>query len=438
MIRNLLRWSVLATTLSIAGQVSAQQALTAEQGVSGMATDVGWGLGTGTYTRAPQGQSTGLRLSQSSILHAGVGAEAGFDSNVFFSDADVVSAPILRVTPFLQVTNATREGAVPSAVYYDLNAALQYREYLSDDEDVRAQRALNPVISGSVALSSGRAFTLVVNDAFVRTQEAPYVAGSEQIVRNSNAANLTLQFAPGGGRLRAQLRYTNRLDIFETEAFKNANNMGHELVFDGYWLWLPKTALFLQVAQGYIHYLQQNADQDPFNPKFDSLPLRAVAGLRGLLTSKLGVQLAAGYANGFYQGTGENTGGLSQLIAIAELNYRPTVLSNITLGYRHEFRDSIIGTFYEVDAAYLGLGHTVDRLKLFAFGRYELRRYSGLGFPRTDSFASVGAQADYFVQNWLYAGVAYTLAFNSSDVDQTMGGVDYNKQLVFGRLGFVY
>ena len=61
-----------------------------------------------------------------------------------------------------------------------------------------------------------------------------------------------VRWAPGGGRLQGLLRYTNTIDWFETEYLKAANSMGHEGMLDMSWRWLPKTALYLQVRQGYI------------------------------------------------------------------------------------------------------------------------------------------------------------------------------------------
>jgi hypothetical protein len=440
MTRHLVPWTLAtAATLSLCGDVWAQGQLPSEQGIAILGADATWGQGTGIAARAPVGQTTGLKLSEATLLHVGVGAEGGYDTNVFYSDENRVASPIVRITPFVQITNATRTGAVPSGAYYDLNAGLQFREYITDNENVRAQRAFNPVASGMLEVSNGRAVSFYATDTFVRAEEPPYDESTTNIIRNANIATLGVRFAPGGGRMRGLVRYTNLIDHFETEEYQVASHMGHDVTLDGSWLWLPKTALFLQVSQGFIHYFDPNAPQDPVNPKFNSVPLRTLAGLRGLLTDKVAVRIAAGYGNAFYQGGGINTTGLSTLGALVELSYRPTLFTNITLGYRHEFRNSVIGTFYDVDTGYLGLGQRIgDRLNLLAHGRYEYRRFAGLRLPRTDNFAQTGLTADFYIQEWLYAGAGYLLLFNRSDVDRSVGGIDYTKQQIFVRLGFVY
>jgi len=60
--------------------------------------------------------------------------------------------------------------------------------------------------------------------------------------------------------------------------------------------------------------------------------------------------------------------------------------------------------------------------------------------PRTDNLFMVGASLDYFVRNWIYAGLGYSLAANDSNVVQSAAvpALDYLKQQVFVRLGVTY
>jgi hypothetical protein len=461
MTRHLLVYpSLVAVGLALAGTAWAQTQITAQQPLSNTGSDTAW-ASTGTVqTRAPAGQETGVKLSPTSLLHVGIGVEGGYDSNVFYTKANdpdprnkVIASPLLRVTPFAEITNATRTGAAPSGVYYDLNTSLTYREYLTDDPDAKAQRAFNPSVTGILETSTGQTFTLGVSDTFVRMEDPPYLHSTTHIARDHNIAGLDLRFAPGGGRLRGLVRYTNALDFFEESSGYNfASTMGNEVLADGSWLWLPKTAIFLQVAQGYVHYLG-TAAQAAANQKFDSYPLRALAGLRGLLTEKLSAQLGVGYANAFYQG-GASTSGLSNLAAFVEITHRPTLLTNLTLGYRHEYRNSVVGSFYDTDSVYLGVGQRIaSRVNVLAHGKYEYRRFKGtIAVPgggaqpldRQDNFAEVGLAADYFLQDWLYAGVGYLMLFNNSQFGAGASaavratGVDYIKHQITFRLGVIF
>jgi len=446
---------VASATLSLAREVHAQGVITSEQGFSTTGADSTWTTtGSSLSLRAPAGQETGFKMSPTSLLHVGIGAEGGYDSNVFYGSTNdpqnkVISSPVLRVIPFIELTNATRTGAVPAGVYYDLSAALTYREYLTDDPGAKAQRAFNPSVTGVVDTSTGQTVSFGLIDTFMRLEDPPYLHSTSHISRDHNTGSLDLRFAPGGGRMRGLVRYTNVLDFYEeSSGYGYASNMANELLLDGSWLWLPKTALFAQIAQGYVHYIGQ---VNPTNPKFDSYPLRALAGLRGLLTEKVSLQVGAGYSNAFYQG-GVSTSGLSNLAGFIEISHRPSLFTQLTLGYRHEYRNSVVGSFYDVDSVYLGVNQRIaSRVSVLVHGKYENRRYKGtinvsgavLPVARTDNYAEAGISADYFMQDWLYAGVGYLLLTNGSQFDNkdprlTVTGVDYVKHQVSGRIGFIF
>jgi hypothetical protein len=429
---------IFATTTSVglaAGhEARAQQGLTASQAGSQQASSA-----EGSVTSAPTPgihSNPGVKLSDEAVLHAGVGASAGYDSNVFFNDANKVTSPILEVTPAIDITNAPRDGTVPSSIYYDLAASLQYREYLSDDDNVKAQRSFNPSINGSLQTSKQTAIGLVLSDAFTRLQEPPYVPTTGNITRDYNLASAQIRVSPGGGRLSTTLGYSNSLQIFETTGLEYANVMGHELKLDISWKWLPKTAVFVQAAQDIITYL----NTDAAHPRQNGYPFKAVAGLRGLVTAKLSALITAGYAIGNYQDGAPNPSGADNLIATADLNYAPTSTTMVGLGYRHEFQNSpVIGTFYDSDRGYIGIKQSIaSRLIVGANGQYEYRRYKGYMLPRNDKVLGAGAIADFYIQQWFYAGVSYNLSFNDSNLTVMEGGVDYTKHLVMGRVGFVY
>jgi hypothetical protein len=392
----------------------------------------------------------GVQLSDAALLHIGVGAEAGYDSNVFYAEDNPRGSAILRVVPFLELTNAARSGSINSDVFFDIGAALTYREYLSNDVDIRNQRAFMPSAYANLEFGKLQHLGFTLTEAFSRTEDPPYSRAnallSTAFVRDVNQASAGLRWAPGGGRLGAVLRYTNTLDFFETGSLKVANSMGHQLLFDASWKWLPKTALVLQVSQGYISYF----NNDPLTgaKKPTSLPLHAMGGIRGLISAKLSLSLMAGYANGFYDTTRATPSGLrGNLSASADLNYRPTILTSVVLGYRHDFANAILGDWYYVDSVYLSIGQAIGgRFGLGLSARYDSRSFRNIptmvGLAgRHDNYFQAGANLDYHMREWTYVGVAYTLMSNTSDAgpnDLESGRVNYFKQLVFARLGVTY
>src|SRR5450432_49242 len=390
--------------------------------------------------------ATGIQIGDGVILHTGVGVEGGYDSNVFYNDDTKVGATLVRVTPFIDINNATRTGEVPSGIAYDLNATLTYREYFSDQEDVTRLRAFVPTVRGSLGHTNGGTLTESVTEGYTRAEDAPYYRGTSQqlIIRNNNVASAQLGWAPGGGRLQSVLRYTNTLDIFETDSLKSANSLGHEALLDVSWRWLPKTALYLQLRQGYISYL--NADtQAELGDKSSSYPLRAVLGVRGLITEKTSVAVGFGYQNDFYSNGATTSGFLGSTTVAAELVVLPLMFTRVVLGGRHDFQNSVIGNFFYDDGVYASLSQqTVAKLVGQVWVSYDHRRFYGLHDapdPRVDNLVQAGAIFDYYLKNWAYAGLSYTLALNRSDykpMDMTLSGATYTKQQIFARVGITY
>ena len=101
-----------------------------------------------------------------------LGAEAGYDTNVFFEKA-AKGAPVIRIIPFLQLTNAQRGGAQPTGIFYDLSATLLYREFITDDQSAKAQRAFSPVIAGLVDFNPQGQLNFSVTDQFARLTYSP-------------------------------------------------------------------------------------------------------------------------------------------------------------------------------------------------------------------------------------------------------------------------
>ena len=118
---------------------------------------------------------------------------------------------------------------------------------------------------------------------------------------------------------------------------------------DASWKWLPKTAVFVEVQQGYITYL--NEADAAAHGKAHAFPFVASGGLRGLITEKTSVQLALGYSEAFYSCSSvlmacPGTTGFGHLYARAEATTRPTLTSRVVLGYVRQFQNSEISSFF--------------------------------------------------------------------------------------------
>jgi Putative beta-barrel porin 2 len=401
---------------------------------------------TGLPYKSSGESNTGVQLSEGTLLHAGVGVEAGYDTNVFYSDTNARGSSIVRVLPFVDITNATRNGPASQAMVFDVRAGLQYRYYGSSDPDVkRYSNAWNP--NAGVSLSFGGAQVgFGIADVFARIEDAPYagqagIPSTGPLQRNNNQASAEVRWAPGGGRLTGTLRFTNMVDLYD-ETYNYANALTNTLMLDASWKWLPKTAVFFNATQGWIYYLN-NSNAPPNTAqaaKNDSYPLHVTVGLRGLLTEKTSAILAVGYMNAFYSDGGSTGGFLGSTFAELSLTVRPTQLSRIVLGGRHDFLNSVISNFALSDTVYLSyIQQIAGRLALDLSGRYQRLDYQGQFVDtsqtdRVDNLFQVGAVVDYFLRNWAYIGVGYSVVDNRSNIPIAA----YLKQQIFARLGVTY
>lgn len=410
--------------------------------------------GSPTSATATIVPSNGVPLSDGALLHTGVSVEAGYDTNLFYNDDAKVGSALLRINPFADLTNTGRNGEAPTGLFYDLRAGLSYREYLTDQADIRRLRAFQPTASVNLEHNTGGAVAVGFSDTYARLQDAPYTRQPEGdlIIRDNNLASAQVRWAPGGGRLQGMLRLTNVIDWFETAALRPGDSMTNEAMLDLSWRWLPKTALYVQVRQGYINYF--NHDDATASGlvapgeggKQSSFPLRAVVGVRGLITEKTSVSLAIGYQNAFYENGPSTTGFFGSTIGAGELLIMPLQTLRILFGLHHDFQNSVVGNFFYDDGVYASISHQViSRLTAQVWAGYDHRRYYGLPAgpaldPRVDDTIQVAASLDYYIRPWSYVGATYSLTRNRSDYapDQNLSGTNYTKQQIFAHVGLTY
>jgi hypothetical protein len=437
--RRLALWTAFAVTSALARAASAQ---------SGEVT-IGY---QGLPNKASGESKTGVQVSEGVLMHVGAGAEGGYDSNVFYTDSNPTGSQIYRASLFGSLSNGTRTG-LAKTLSFDARAGVLYRRYQSDDPGLNGYRDAWMPTAG-LALSAGTGqIGFGLADTYARIEEAPYFSGAPVIIRNNNQASVEGRWSPGGGRLTGMLRYTNMVDVFSSGGYGYADSDTNTFMLDASWKWLPKTAIFLNLQQGYVFYLNQTLAQSV--GKASSYPLQIAAGLRGLLTQKTSAVLALGYVNSFYS-SGQSTGGFwGSTYADLSFTLRATELSRVVVGYRHDFQNSVISAFYYAETAYASYVQQLGgRMALDLSGRYVYKNYQGLlrntgTIARTDNFFQVGATLDYFLRNWMYAGLGYALLLNDANLTPApvmQGGpippapdsANYVKQQVFVRLGLTY
>lgn len=109
-----------------------------------------------------------------------------------------------------------------------------------------------------------------------------------------------------------------------------------------------------------------NAGGGPL-PKKSSHPVRALLGLNGLITPSFGLLAMAGWGASFYTPTPQED--FNSVIGRLELKWYITpnpstdpgaatlALSSVAVGFRRDFFDSYLGTYYESDRGYANLSY---------------------------------------------------------------------------------
>jgi hypothetical protein len=291
-------------------------------------------------------------------------------------------------------------------------------------------------------------WTLSLFNNFLRDVQPSYLPGTTEFTRDTEQAGGRLRWRPGGGRLEELLTYTFQYDHFENADLSAADSIGNTIDLRTDFRFFPKTALFLDISQGFGHYLNSG------NGKFDSAPFRVLAGLQGLVTPKLTTLLAGGYGNGFYD-VGPNPSGV---VINAELGWLVGPFARGKIGYIHDFANSLYGNYYDNDAGYATWQQQVGTFFLANLSwRLEHRSYhcapgtqstaiqcyDATAGPRVDNWMGLQVDAHYFPIAWFSAGAAYQVLTNISDFRIPSGGsagldVSFVKQQILAILAVTY
>jgi hypothetical protein len=397
-------------------------------------------------------EGPGIKAGERAVFHLGINTDLRYDSNIFYSDLNPTGVFALRLSPNLELATrgAPRGGDRPHMLDFRFYAGMDYTEWLHGDSNISRHRTFGVNAGAGLIILPGYPVTITLSDNFVRMSQPPYSVGNPNIDRDSNTLGLDLAIKPGGGRLQLNIGYAFGVDFYESPVYRDLNRFTHRLVLRLMWKFFPKTAIYIEGVETPTQYF------NPGTPHPDSYPLHVTAGLVGLITAKLNIRLWAGYANGFYQARpgmlvnpSPNTG-----VAGIDLGWRPTIFSSGVLGFKHDFVDSLIGSFYDIDSVYIGWTQIIWRFVASVRFQYSNLRfqgidpaYTGLTSPdRTDHLIQFGARIDYQFKNYLALGVGYDLNYNNTNA-VLMGGtmaapnlipLNYLKNEVWLRLTVKY
>jgi len=308
-------------------------------------------------------------------LHPGLAGEFGYDSNYFHrsSDEGPVGSLRLRITPSFSMSTLSRQrreaapGAAPPDFEFRAGISATYNEFfpVSGDDAGRSamhdQRNVGGLLSLNLLILPERPWSVAlygdVGRAITPSNEGITSASFNRLNTNAGAEVI---WTPGGGLLDWRLGYRFSGTIFESSEFQRLTNLEHTVQTRGRWRFLPRTALMYDCRLGFINY---PSGQD----KTSSHPLRTLLGVNGLVTNSFGILALAGWGASFY--TPRPQEDFDSVIGQLEFKWYLTpnpsaeplaatlALSAISVGFRRDFVDAYIGTYYETDRGYLNLSY---------------------------------------------------------------------------------
>ena len=414
---------------------------------------------------AAHAEGPGLKLSDSLVLHPGLAVGAGYDSNVFYSAGTAVdpatTAFYLDFRPSVDIATMPpqRGGNTPHDFDFRLHLGADLRILLPTNASLAGHNSYNADAGLALSIFPFGNYALDIFGSWVRASTPPYsVIGGDNINSDQGQFGLRLRIRPGGQRLEVSLQDAVSMYLFEGGYFVGKNSFTNDLQLRVSWKFFPKTALYIS-GDFAPYFYADNGGTGPTGPTPpNAYPLRTVAGLMGLITPTLKVNVDVGYGNSFTQSNAvyQNTASYNSVIAAIDATWQPTLVTALAIGYKHDFMQALIGTFYQVDSPYIALTQGIWHLTLSLRFSYEHRVFQGNLTPdgllngsanipgRTDDFLLGHADLVFPIRDWIFIALSDDLQKNFSNCVLAAGFTEapipcsYVRNDVMLRLGVAY
>jgi hypothetical protein len=305
-------------------------------------------------------------------FHPSVGAEFGYDSNLFRSSEEegVVDVLKLRVTPSFTLSilgKLRRNAPTPPDVLVAAGAHASYFEVFpldSENSDATSQRNVAIGADAKVDVFPARKVGFDLGAAYLRaidTNGSPDDLAGDGFNRDTLRGAAGLTWRPGGGLFEWRGGYAATYHFFENDTYDALANVQHEINTRGRWRFLPRSALLFDGQYTFVRYTDSATSQT------DGDAVRARVGFHGLVTYHLALLGMVGWGATFYEASPVSIEPrqYDSVIGNAEARWfiqaRPDLettqiasgLSSIALGYQRAFNNSYYGSFYQSDRGYL-------------------------------------------------------------------------------------
>jgi hypothetical protein len=408
------------------------------------------------YSTTVYREGPGVKLGDSPLVfHPGLAVEGGYDSNVFYSASDVpaIGSGLLRFRAHFDIATLSPQrmeqdtGTADPKVEFRFSTQLEYREYLSDNPDVTAQRSVNLFANADLAILPRGPFTLRLYDMYVRTVDPRNEEGPTNFTRDFNRGGFVASLKPGTGRLELGIGDFAEVNFWESSGLAFGNNYYNEAQAFARFRLLTQTLLGLVVKAGYRNYWN--------NAELEAAPVRALATASSPILSWLAASAAIGYGNSITLAAGRES--FNNVIANAEVRFILPYGARIAAGYDRDFFDSLLANFYVDDKIYVGFEQPfAHRVMAHLDGALRFRHYASLVDPtvfgaysgyssptRDDRVWDVHAELNIKATSWMAVGVSYNFVYDQTDFQFLLpnGGserVDYLKHAAFARIDLAY
>jgi hypothetical protein len=430
--------ALTAIALGVIPATALAQGTPQPPGASGGASSSGGGwLADRDTTQGP-----GFRVGDFE-LHPGLGAEVGYDSNLYYSDDGNPGrrdSGILRITPHLTFSTLTGERAsgggegsassAPPTVTFSGGISAAYYEFFNDPN----RRNLGLDVGLRLNVLPQRPFGFSVYDTFSR-QVRPFVENVNPtlgMARDSNNAGLTLNFQTDGGVLQVNAGYDFGLSFYEDPNFQYANMFIHTMSLRESFRFLPQTAILQDNTVRYTDYFNGRSGAVPVLLG-NSWQVTSRVGLNGAITNNVSLAGMVGYSGGFFANptAGSYVQNYDGMVAQATLGWTITSGTRLSLGYDRQYNTSQLGNYYSSDRGSIGFGTVIGGVFLLnigadvayvdygvplaADGRTPIGTDSHGNPARDDIRVNANIFAEYRFTDWL--GINTTLGYHGDFTD---------------------
>ncbi len=409
-------------------------------------------------------EGPGFRLGDFE-LHPGIGAEIGYDSNLYMS-ADAGPQPrvetgVLRVTPHLVFSTIGEErresgesadgsGSSAPTVTFRGGLSASYNEFFA------APSRRNVAIDASLRLNvlPERPFSFSLFNNFSRAVRPFTEDGVDSTARDSNEAGVDFNFQTTGGIFQVGLGYAFGLQFFEGASFQYGNSFTHRIHLTESFSFLPSTAVVQDNQFEYTDYSGATADSPTLLA--DSARIRTRVGLNGAITEAISLTGMVGYAAGFFYNTSATYAQeYDSLVVTVEGRWQINPDIRLSVGYDRDFYAAFLGNYYSRDRGYLSFQALVAGA--FLLGVEGDVGYLDYGVVVSPTGAPVGDRAsredirvtgrlfaEYRFTDWLGLNLAANYMGNFTDFQYLpMGGIpldpaSYNRFELTGGVRVFY